>query len=328
MSKNIKKQLVLVTGCAGFIGFHVALSLINNKNFVVFGIDNLNPYYDTKLKKDRLKILTNSNDFRFFKIDISHHKKLKSNFIKFKYDIVIHLAAQAGIRYSLKNTKDYLVSNIIGTYNIFECSKLINIKHLIFASSSSVYGDPNKSIFDEDMKTDRPLSFYATTKKSNETLAHTYSSLYKLPITGLRFFTVYGPFGRPDMALYNFVEAIKNGKTINLYNNGNHLRDFTYIDDVVYSIIKLIKKIPKVKTPFKILNIGSNNPVNISSFVRIIEEKLKKSAKIKFIERQKGDVKNTNANTRKLRKLINYAPKTRISNGIGKYISWHTEYYK
>ena len=320
---------VLITGAAGFIGFHTCLNFLKKKQNI-YGIDNINNYYDTKLKNNRIKILKNYKKFKFNKIDISKFQNLKKIFKSYKPNIVVHLAAQAGVRYSLKNPFAYTKSNLVGFANILECSKLYKIKHLIFASSSSVYGNSFKFPFTEKEKLNSPISYYAATKLSNEMMAYSYSNLFKIPTTGLRFFTVYGPWGRPDMALSLFVDAIKKNKKLKLFNNGNMIRDFTYIDDIVSALAKIIKKNPKVNSnniPYRVLNIGSNKPIKLRYYVDLIERHLnKKGNKIPY-SMQKGDVKQTYANLKEIKKLINYSPKTSISNGIKKFITWHDSYY-
>ena len=322
----------LVTGAAGFIGFHLCQSLLQTGKSVR-GIDDINSYYDIKLKKERLKNLNKSKKFKFKKLDISNFNNLKKTFSLFKPDVVIHLAAQAGVRYSIKNPHAYTKSNLVGFANILECSRLFNIKHLIFASSSSVYGNTKNIPFKEDENLNSPISYYAATKLSNEVMAYSYSHLYRIPITGLRFFTVYGPWGRPDMALSIFTEAIKNNKKLKIFNNGNMLRDFTYIDDVINAVKKIINKKPKYikknnSSSFRILNIGNNKPIKLNSYVNLIEKQLQKKGNKVPYKMQKGDVKQTYASLKKIKKLIKYSPKTSISIGIRKFVTWHNEYYK
>ena len=264
----------LITGCSGFIGYHVAQHLLNKNNLVI-GVDNLNRYYDYKLKTDRLKKLKNKN-FKFYKFDLSNKNKLKKIFKDFKFDYVIHLAAQAGVRYSMKNPYTYINSNISATTNLFECCKEYKPKKILLASSSSVYGTQKTFNFKESMKIDKPISFYAASKISMENIAYYYSDLYKMPVRVLRFFTVYGPWGRPDMAYYKFTKSIINNKKIDVYNNGNHFRDFTYITDIVKFVSQIIKK--DNKTIFEILNLGRGSPQKLKKFISIIENKLKKKA--------------------------------------------------
>mgnify|MGYP001372288834 CR=1 FL=1 len=336
---------ILITGCAGFIGFHLTQSLLSKKNKVI-GLDNINNYYDIKLKKDRLKLILeyskkNNFYFNFNKIDLSNYKKLKYIFKKNKIDIVINLAAQAGVRYSIDNPRKYLNSNIVGFFNIIELSRLNNVKQFIYASTGSVYGDNKKLPFDENYNTDKPLQFYAATKKSNEVIAHSYSHLYKLKTIGLRFFTVYGPWGRPDMAYFKFTNLISKGKEINIFNNGNHVRDLTYISDVVNSIKKIIlisprifnhlekkfKKNISIYTPFKIYNIGNGYPLKLIKLINYIEENLKIKSKKIFLSRQSGDAINTLCNKKNLNKDFNIKFKTDPKIGIKKFIKWYKKYY-
>ena len=320
---------ILVTGCAGFIGYHLVSKLLNNKKYFVYGIDNLNNYYDINLKKDRLQNLKKkSNKFKFFKIDITKGLNLKKNFKKYKYDVVINLAAQAGVRYSIYNPKVYFDSNIKGFYNIMELSRLIKVKHFMFASTSSVYGNLNIYPSRESFNTNSPSSFYASSKISNEVMAYAYSNIYKIKCTALRFFTIYGPFGRPDMSLFRFTKGIVNNKKIKIYNYGQHSRDFTYIDDVVDGITSVIKKPSKNKIPFNIFNIGNGNPKRLLDYLKQIEDKLNKKAKIDSLPLQIGDIKKTHSNISSLKKYTKYKPKTNIKLGIGKFIDWYKYYYK
>ncbi len=320
----------LVTGAAGFIGFHLSLRLLSDGHTVV-GIDNLNSYYDIKLKKARLNILkknSNKKNFIFFKQDLKNSKKLKKIFRRYNFNFVIHLAAQAGIRFSIKQPRQYIDSNIIGFYNILECVKDIKSK-LIFASSSSVYGKTNKRIFNENHKTSKPLQLYAATKKSNEVMGHAYYNLYNLTIIGLRFFTVYGPFGRPDMSIYKFTENIVKGKKIDLYNYGNHLRDFTNIIDVIDCVINCVKKYKDNKKPkFEIFNVGNSKPIKINYLVQLISKALQKKSKKKYIKIQMGDMKNTKASISKSRDLLNFKPKITIEMGVRRFVNWYKHYNK
>ena len=319
---------ILVTGCAGFIGYHLVSKLCKNNKFNVFGIDNINSYYDPKLKKDRLKILKKYQNFTFSKLDMTNFKKLENVFKKNKFHIVINLAAQAGVRYSIENPRSFMETNVYGFFNILELSKIYKIKHLIYASTSSVYGSSNKFPLKEKEETSKPLSFYAATKKSNEVMAYSYSNIFKLPTTGLRFFTVYGPYGRPDMALFKFTDSIAKNKYLELFNNGNHERDFTYIDDIIDGIIGVIGKRPKGKIPFEVFNIGSNKPKHLKDFLRIIEFYLEKKAKVKKRNMQVGDVYKTHADVSKLTKTVGYKPKVGVKEGIEKFIKWYKNYYK
>ena len=319
---------ILITGCAGFIGFHLCNRLLESTDNRIYGIDNLNSYYDLKLKNDRLKILKkNKKKFIFYKMNIENTKLVGNNFKKNKYDIVINLAAQAGVRYSVNNPKAYLDSNILGYFNIINFSRINKIKHFIYASSSSVYGEQKQLPFKEDFRTDSPISFYAATKKCNEILAFSYSSIYNLTTTGIRFFTVYGPMGRPDMAIYKFTDSIIKNKKIQLFNEGKNYRDFTYIDDVINAVEKIILKIPKNKVPHQIINIGYGEKIKTLTLLSIIEDKLNKKARIVKIPAQLGDVKNTLASQNALKKNYRIAPKISIEKGISKYIRWFRQYY-
>jgi len=331
---------ILITGSSGFIGFHLTKLLLTNK-YKVHGYDSMNNYYDTKLKKARLNILKKFKNFSFTKANIEDEKKLNNVFRKFKPHIVIHLAAQAGVRYSIKKPRVYLKSNITGTFNIIEASHKLKVKHLIMASSSSVYGSNKKIPFREIDKTETQLSIYASTKKSNESMAHSYSNIWKIPITMLRFFTVYGPWGRPDMALFKFTKGIMKNKKIDIYNKGKMYRDFTYIDDVINGIKLLINKIPNNKqlkkykndslspvAPFRILNIGNTKKVFLLDFIKQIEKELGKKGIKNYMPLQKGDVKQTLSDTNLLRKITGYNPKTEYKSGIKKFINWYKDYYK
>ena len=318
---------ILITGCAGFIGYHLCQRLLNNLKFNVIGIDNVNDYYDVKLKKHRLNILKKNKKFLFKKIDISNNSKLNKLFIEFKFRYVINLAAQAGVRHSIKNPDIYFRSNILGFCNLIFLSQKFKVKHFVYASTSSVYGDQKKYPIREDMNTDFPLSFYAATKKSNEVIAHSISYIHKLPTTGLRFFTVYGPFGRPDMALHTFTNKIINNKRLTLFNYGNHERDFTYIDDIVEGIEKVLCKPPNKPIPFNIFNIGGNKSHKLKKFLSLIESNLKKNAKISYKPLQKGDVIKTRANSNKLDNYINKKKYISLNFGIKSFISWYRRFY-
>ena len=343
---------ILVTGAAGFIGFHLCKLLIG-KGFDVVGFDNLNNYYDQKLKKDRLnelkkESLVHDGDFIFIKGDLGDEKVLKEAFqIKSKQkkeeiSIVVHLAAQAGVRYSIENPSAYVESNLVGFCNIIEQCRINKIEHFIYASSSSVYGSNKKLPFEESDNVDHPISLYAATKKSNELVAHTYSHLFNLPTIGLRFFTVYGPWGRPDMALFKFTDLIIKDKPIRVFNHGEMIRDFTYVDDIVEAILRLLKKPPIKKNfkdkkdadskksfvPYKIFNIGNSQPTNLKDYIIALENNLEKKAKIIFEDMQPGDVKETYASTRMLSDWIDFKPNTSINNGIKKFIEWYMQYYK
>ena len=318
---------ILVTGCAGFIGYHTCVKLLK-KNKIVYGIDNLNKYYDVSLKKNRIKELkTIYKNFYFNKGDIENINFLKKIFKEKKIRKIIHLAAQAGVRYSILKPRKYMQSNIIGFFNILECSRIYKVNHCVFASTSSVYGNTKKFPTSENDNTDQPLSFYAATKKSNEVMAYSYSNIYKVPLTGLRFFTVYGPLGRPDMALFKFTKSIINNSKISVYNKGNHLRDFTYIDDVVESIYKLIYKPPKLKIPFEIYNVSSNNPITLNNFISKIEKQLNQKSRVLKMSIQKGDVIKTHGNNKKITKKTKYKLKNDLDLGINKFTKWYKTYY-
>ena len=324
---------ILVTGAAGFIGYHLTLSLLE-KEYQVLGIDNLNDYYDPNLKEQRLKEISNhkkSKNFNFFKEDISNRNFVSNLFLNNSFDAVINLASQAGVRHSLSNPHAYVDSNLVGFVNILEGCRNAGLKHFIFASSSSVYGMNKKKPFSTRDRTDYPISLYAATKKSNELIAFNYSHLYDIPTTGLRFFTVYGPFGRPDMAYYKFTKAILNNESIDVYNNGEMKRDFTYIDDIVEGVIRVIDTIPtpqfnydsSLKTPYKLYNIGNNNSVTLFDFIAAIEKSCNKKAKKNFLPMQPGDVKDTYADIDGLEKDFGFKPTTTISTGMDKFVDWY-----
>ena len=335
-----KKDKVLITGCAGFIGFHVSKVFLE-KNYIVYGIDSLNNYYDINLKKDRLKFLTkNFKNFNFFKTDLSNKDKLEKIFKKNSFSKVINLAAQAGVRYSLINPDEYVKSNLVGFFNIIELSKRNNVRHFVYASTSSVYGMNKKQPLSEKDSVDHPIQFYAATKRSNELIAHSYSHLFNLPTTGLRFFTVYGPWGRPDMALFLFTKNILQNKPIKIFNYGKHERDFTYIDDIAKSVYLVSKKTPYKKnkmkkkyftyessSPFRVLNIGNNKPIKLMKYIKQIELNLKKKAKKKFLPLQKGDIKKTLSDSSLLEKIIKFKPNTSIEHGVSQFVNWYCKYY-
>ncbi|MBD1160266.1 GDP-mannose 4,6-dehydratase [Pelagibacterales bacterium SAG-MED14] len=321
------KKKILVTGCAGFIGFHLTNSLCKD-SYSVIGIDNLNNYYDVSLKKIRLKILKQKfkKNFKFIKLDISS-KYLENIFKKYKFSIVINLAAQAGVRFSVSNPESYLKSNINGFYNILEKSKNFNVKHFIYASSSSVYGHNKKFPYKENSTTDSPLSFYAATKKTNEIIAHSFSNIYKLPTTGLRFFTVYGPYGRPDMSLYNFVKSNFENKKIQLFNYGKHKRDFTYIDDAVNYTKSILNKPSRLNIPFSLFNISNKKPASLMTYVKNIEEITGNKFKIKLVPFQKGDMEITYGDNKNIKKYIKKIKYTNLKRGLQKYIEWYRSFY-
>jgi len=322
---------ILITGAAGFIGSHLCLKLLELGHQII-GVDNLNNYYDIKLKQDRLKLIkdyakNNGKKFKFIKTDISKNQMMKKIFSNNKFSIIFHLAAQAGVRFSIKNPDQYYQSNIKGFYNILDLSKQFKINHLFFASSSSVYGDSTDLPSKETSNTDRPISFYAATKKTNEVMAYAYSAIYKLPTTALRFFTVYGPYGRPDMSLYKFFDNIIKGKSIDVFNHGKHERDFTYIDDVVKILVKIKDTIPKGDTPYQCLNIANSKPVKIIDYIKLISKVLKKNVKIKYLGLQKGDVKITYASNKVIKKKVGKFRSTKLEEGLKKYHQWFLKYY-
>ena len=313
---------ILVTGSAGFIGFHLSKSLLED-GYEVLGIDNVNDYYDPNLKWARLDILKKYKNFKFERIDISHRENLSAVFKEFAPNKVVNLAAQAGVRYSIENPYAYMDANLVGFLNIIELCRHNNVEGLIYASSSSVYGGNTKIPFSVEDRVDNPISLYAATKKANELIANTYSHLYELPTTGLRFFTVYGPWGRPDMAYYLFTEKIANGETIPVYNNGNMKRDFTYIDDIIAGTRSAIDK----NYPGEIFNLGNHRSEELMDVVHLIEENLGKKAIIDFQPMQPGDVKESFADIEKSTKLLGYKPTTNVNIGIGNFINWYKCYW-
>lgn len=317
-----KNSAVLVTGSAGFIGFHVSKRLLEMGESVV-GIDNLNEYYDVNLKKARLEILKSYNDFIFYKEDIQNFQALEGIFETHNLDFICNLAAQAGVRYSLKAPFSYQKSNLEGFLTLLELARKYSVKNFVYASSSSVYGDNKKVPFSVDDRVDTPVSLYAATKKANELIAHAYSHLYQIPCTGLRFFTVYGPWGRPDMALFLFTDAILKKRPINVYNYGNMKRDFTYIDDIVDGTIAALKR----AVPYEIFNLGNSQSVELLDFIRILEEVLGQEAQKNMTPIQPGDVPETAADIRKSRELLGFDPKTPLEKGIRRFVRWYREYY-
>jgi UDP-glucuronate 4-epimerase len=337
---------VLVTGAAGFIGFYVAKVLLS-KGYQVVGLDNINDYYDVNLKFDRLNELginktkasefntlckSKTNDFAFIRMNLENRDELPKLFQNQKFDIVCNLAAQAGVRYSLENPETYVDSNLVGFLNILECCRHNEIKHLVYASSSSVYGMNKKIPFSTDDNVDHPISLYAATKKSNELMAHTYSHLFKVPTTGLRFFTVYGPWGRPDMAMFLFTDAIVNDRPIKVFNHGKMERDFTYVDDIVEGVIRIIEKPTDKRIEaneyYKVYNIGNNDSVKLLDFIKEIEFNLDKVAKKDMLPMQPGDVERTWADVDELIKDYDYRPNTSIKEGVKSFIDWFKAYYK
>ena len=334
------REKILITGAAGFIGFHLS-NLLLQKGYDVIGIDNMNDYYDIKLKEGRLSILNEKNNLKFYKIDLVDKKNIDYIFEKYKFDYVINLAAQAGVRYSIDNPYAYIDSNVVGFINILEACRHNPVKHLLYASSSSVYGGNKIAPFSTEHQVDHPVSLYAATKKSNELMAHTYSHLYKIPTTGLRFFTVYGPWGRPDMAYFSFTNDILNDKPIKVFNHGKMERDFTYIDDIVEGIYKLLPLAPKSNpewdetednlsesfAPYKVYNIGNNQPVQLEKFISVLEDKIGKKAERVYMEMQPGDIVRTYADTSDLEKAIGFKPSTSIEDGLQKFADWYKEFY-
>ncbi|MDW8056431.1 MAG: NAD-dependent epimerase [Elusimicrobiota bacterium] len=332
---------ILVTGAAGFIGFHLSRQLVLDGKEVI-GVDNLNPYYDVNLKLARLKQIEEYKNFKFVKLDLKETDTVIQLFEKEKFDFVLHMAAQAGVRYSLKNPYVYVESNVYATLNILEAIRKYPVKHFVLASTSSVYGANKKIPFSVHHNVDHPISLYAATKKSAELIAHTYSALFNIPTTVLRFFTVYGPWGRPDMALFIFTKNILEDKPIDVYNYGKMKRDFTYIDDVVESVIRIMEKIPQQNkdwdaynpdpstsfAPYKVYNIGNNRPVELSRFIEVLEECLGKKAKKNLLPIQPGDVPETFADIDDLIKDIGFRPSTPIEVGIKNFVDWYIEYYK
>lgn len=323
----MKAYMILVTGCAGFIGFHLCQRLIK-EGYDVIGIDNLNTYYDVKLKKARLEILKKSALFSFKKLDITNEKAIYRLFKKYQFHKVFHLAAQAGVRYSLINPRAYIDANINGFLNILEACKENKTQHLIYASSSSVYGGNKEVPFSVKQNVDHPVSLYAATKKANELMAYTYSHLYHLPTTGLRFFTVYGPWGRPDMALFLFADAILHDRPIKVFNYGKMKRDFTYIDDIIESLFRLIDKPSQEEVPYKVYNIGNGQPVDLEKFIEVIENKIGKKSKKDYKPLQPGDVPTTYADCKELIDTIHFCPGTSIEFGVNKFLEWYESYYK
>lgn len=336
---------ILVTGNAGFIGFHVVKKLLERGNSVV-GFDNVNDYYDVSLKEARLNqiekiVESTGSKYSFYREDLADRKAVEKCFLEHKFDRVIHLAAQAGVRHSLENPHAYVESNIVGFTNIFEASRYHDVSHLTYASTSSVYGANTKMPFSEVDSVDHPLQFYAATKRANELMAHSYSHLFGLPTTGLRFFTVYGPWGRPDMALFLFTKNILEGKPIKVFNQGNHTRDFTYVDDIAEGVIKASDQIALAdnnwdsdyptpcnsNAPFRLFNIGNNQPVTLSEYIEAIEESLGKKAIKELLPLQPGDVPSTYANSNRLKEFTGYQPSTKVKDGINNFIQWYLDFY-
>ncbi|MBT3177852.1 MAG: NAD-dependent epimerase [Desulfobacula sp.] len=332
---------ILVTGAAGFIGFNLSDRLLK-KGHEVYGIDNLNDYYDVNLKKTRLSIIGKQAGFKFILGDLADREKIKNLFEMYSFDYVINLAAQAGVRHSIENPASYIDSNLVGFGNILEGCRHSGVKHLVYASSSSVYGLNTHMPFSVRHNVDHPISLYAASKKANELMAHTYSYLYKLPTTGLRFFTVYGPWGRPDMALFLFTKAILNNEPIKVFNNGDMQRDFTYIDDIVEGVVRVMNNIPEADpdwtsdtpnpstscVPYKLYNIGNNQPVALMAFIEAIENAIGKKAVKEYLPLQPGDVPATYADVNDLIKDTGFKPSTSIVDGINNFVKWYKKYYK
>jgi UDP-glucuronate 4-epimerase len=339
----MKNKKILLTGAAGFIGFHSVQRLLKDGNTVV-GLDNINSYYDVRLKYARLqasgieqqeiaagrRVQSKIHEkYRFIKLDLQDRVALEDLFAAERFDQVCHLAAQAGVRYSIENPHAYIDSNITGFMNLLECCRHNTIRHLVYASSSSVYGNSGKVPFSEDDRVDYPVSLYAATKKANELMAHTYSHLYQLPTTGLRFFTVYGPWGRPDMAPMLFAKAIMDNEPLKVFNNGDLSRDFTYVDDIVEGIVRVLDTAPTKEDPhpyYRIFNIGNSQPVQLMEFIRTMEEAAGKKARLEMYPMQQGDVKVTYADTGALQKSCNYAPSTKLKDGITQFIRWYKQF--
>ncbi|OGT46217.1 MAG: capsular biosynthesis protein CpsI [Gammaproteobacteria bacterium RIFCSPHIGHO2_12_FULL_38_11] len=338
---SVAPKKILVTGCAGFIGYHVAEKLLS-RNHTVTGLDNLNDYYDVNLKKVRLARLQAQANFIFEFADLSDRETIENIFSKYQFDCVINLAAQAGVRYSIQNPQIYINSNIQGFLNILEGCRHSQVEHLVYASSSSVYGGQTKQPFNESDSADHPMALYAATKKANELMAHSYSSLYKLPTTGLRFFTVYGPWGRPDMALFLFIKNILLDKPINVFNSGNMVRDFTYIDDIVEGVARVVDRVPMPNpkwdshhpdcatsyAPYRIYNIGNNNPTSLIDYIRALEKALGKKAKYNFLPIQAGDVLSTNADVTRLETEFGYRPTVLVEEGVRRFVEWYRDWYQ
>ncbi|MCE5280976.1 MAG: NAD-dependent epimerase [Deltaproteobacteria bacterium] len=338
---DTKLRKVLVTGAAGFIGFHLCRRLLG-EDIDVVGLDNLNPYYDVTLKEARLSILERNSRFRFVRADLEDRKVLESTFGEQRPEVVVNLAAQAGVRYSLENPHAYVASNLVGFMNILEGCRHHGVRHLVFASSSSVYGANTRMPFSVHDNVDHPLSLYAATKKANELMAHTYAALYGLPCTGLRFFTVYGPWGRPDMALFLFTRAILEDRPIDVFNEGQMKRDFTYIDDIIEGLRRVMDRIPVPDpawrgdrpdpassfAPYRLYNIGNNQPVALLDFISALEERLGRKARKRLLPLQAGDVPATFADVDDLTADVGFKPATPIAEGIGRFVDWYLDYYR
>ena len=333
--------MILVTGAAGFIGYHVTKRLLERGDAVV-GIDNLNPYYDPKLKEARLQQFRDFDRFEFVRLDVADRAEMASLFRQRRPQRVIHLAAQAGVRYSVENPHAYVDSNVTGFLNVLEGCRHNDVEHLVYASTSSVYGANTKQPFSEDQNADHPVSLYGATKKANEMMAHSYAHLYRLPVTGLRFFTVYGPWGRPDMALFKFTRGILAGEPIPVFNEGRMIRDFTYIDDVAEGVVRILDRVagpdPKwdgdhpdpatSNAPYRIYNIGNNRPVELMTYISVLERALGRKAKLDLLPMQAGDVPSTMADVSDLERATGFRPRTSVEEGIARFVTWYREYYR
>jgi len=336
----MRNRMILVTGAAGFIGYHVCKRLLERGDRVV-GLDNLNPYYDPKLKEARLAQLRPSHGFTFAHVDIADTDSIQELFGEYRPQRVVHLAAQAGVRYSVTNPYAYIDSNILGFQNILEGCRHDKVEHLVFASTSSVYGANTRQPFSEHDSVDHPLSLYAATKKANEVMAHSYAHLYRLPVTGLRFFTVYGPWGRPDMALFKFTRGILASEPIPVFNQGQMIRDFTYIDDIVEGVVRILDVVPapnpewkgddpdpaSSSAPYRIYNIGNNRPVELLQYIAVLEQSLGRKAQLDLLPMQPGDVPSTMADVSELERATGFRPQTTVEEGIAQFVKWYREYY-
>lgn len=330
MEQFNKEKKYLITGGAGFIGFHLSKRLLEQGGFVI-GFDNMNDYYDVTLKEDRLNILMQYENYIFIKGDLAIKDQVEAVFKQYSPEIVVNLAAQAGVRYSIENPDVYIQSNVVGFLNILEACRYHNVEHLVYASSSSVYGGNEKVPFSTLDQVDHPISLYAATKKTNELMAYSYGKLYDIPTTGLRFFTVYGPFGRPDMACFKFADLMRTGKAIQIYNNGDMYRDFTYIDDIVTGVYNILNNPPEKDSagvPYKVYNIGNHNPEKLMDFISTLEECLGIEAKKEYLPMQPGDVYKTYADVSELIRDFDFKPNTSIKEGLSNFAKWHKEYYK
>jgi len=335
---------ILITGCAGFIGFHLSERLLKTagRDDQIVGVDNLSDYYDVRLKQARLARLTVRPNFRFVKLDLAEREAVARLFRETRFEKVINLAAQVGVRYSLTNPEAYVDSNLVGFQNLLEACRRNSVRHLVFASSSSVYGANTRMPFSVHDPTDHPVSLYAATKKANELMAHVYAHLYGLPATGLRFFTVYGPWGRPDMAYFVFTQAILEGRPIQVYNHGKLQRDFTYVDDIVEGLVRVLGRPPQPDpnwsadrpdpatsaAPYRIYNIGNHQPVELMTFIRVLEDKLGKKARLELLPMQPGDVLATYADVDDLARDVGFRPQTSLEEGLGRFVEWYREYYR